>query len=97
MNNPNSILATFTFVRDFRLILVDGQYDLYLTLSEDIDDYSNSEIFQFNDISQLSLPNFGDGAQQFCLLQISKYNNGFDRVNYCVEDVENEKIRFYCA
>ncbi|QLI81212.1 hypothetical protein HZU75_06520 [Chitinibacter fontanus] len=96
MSNPNKIWASFTIVRELSLALKDGKYSLFLTLSEDVDTYSKTEIFQFDYVSQLNLSNFGGGASQFCLLQVSESNNGLDRARYYVEDVENENVSFYC-
>lgn len=71
-------------------------YNLLLCLSSSEDSEEGDLVVIFEDVSDLYLQGFGGGLTQFMELIIGKEENGFDRKNYRIEEVEENKLRFFC-
>ena len=71
----------------------DFKYDLALTLSADASD-QDAVTVEFQDVSALNLSGFGGGLTQFMRLEVSRINEGLDRVRYELREVEHGKISF---
>lgn len=71
------------------------KYNLMISLGRSEESKDDKLIVYFYDISQLEIKNFGGGLVQFMHLKVDEESSGLDRVNYALQDLEDNKVFFY--
>ncbi|MFL1495041.1 hypothetical protein [Pseudomonas antarctica] len=89
----NELLREHDCVIAIDIQFEDFKYDLALTLSVDTTDW-NAVTIHFQDVSALNLSEFGGGITQFMRLNVTRIDDGLDRIRYELRDVRHEKITF---
>ncbi|MFT0477406.1 hypothetical protein ACMSI6_26375 [Pseudomonas antarctica] len=89
----NELLREHDCVIAIDIQFEDFKYDLALTLSVDTTDW-NAVTIHFQDVSALNLSEFGGGITQFMRLNVTRINDGLDRIRYELRDVRHEKVTF---
>lgn len=91
IENINKMLFEKSIVIKMNFYFEDISYNLILEIGSDLDD-SSPLIILFKDISNFQLNDFGGGINQFMFSQITKNNDGLDRIKYSFEDEDREKV-----
>ena len=93
-------MTGFTFVRELLLALdpLTGDYSLHLALSELEQPQARSITADFDEISELSIREFGGGWTQFLYLAVEDLSTKQrDRVHFRVRELERDVLTFVCA
>ncbi|MCT9980463.1 hypothetical protein M2R48_19260 [Acinetobacter sp. I-MWF] len=93
IENINKMLFEKSIVIKMYFDFEDFSYNLILEIGSDLDD-TKPLIILFKDISNFQINNFGGGLNQFMFSQITKNNDGLDRIKYSFEDKDREKVFF---
>ncbi|WP_151801344.1 hypothetical protein [Acinetobacter guillouiae] len=93
IENINKMLFEKSIVIKMNFDFEDLSYNLILEIGSDLDDPSPL-IILFKDISNFQLNDFGGGLNQFIFSQITRNNDGLDRIKYSFEDEDREKVFF---
>lgn len=93
LDRLNECLQARDCVISINIRFDDFKYDLALTLSADTSDVDAVTIV-FQDVSSLNLNGFGGGLTQFMCLQVTRINEGLDRIRYELREVEHGKVSF---
>lgn len=78
----------------FQMNNQDLSYDLTMVLSRSEEIDSDSVTINFHDVSGLAIDRIGGGLTQLMFLQVTKSDRGLDRVNFRLEEREDDKISF---
>lgn len=93
LDRLNECLQAHDCVISINIRFDDFKYDLALTLCANIADVEGVTIL-FQDVSSLNLSGFGGGLTQFMSLEVTRINEGLDRIRYELREVEHETISF---
>lgn len=69
-------------------------YDLTLVLSVSEDEAARTVLLSFFDISSFYCSEVGGGLTQFMHLKVRKLSSGLDRMNYQLDELEDNRLSF---
>lgn len=93
----NAVLYKNNIVRGINIQLDTGDYcyHLFLELGNNPDLSDTPVVIDFEDISGLTIDNFGGGISQFMHPEVSIVDRGLERIRYSLQENEHRKISFY--